>query len=607
MAITVCPYCGCGCVLELKVEKGKIASTMPVKDDPVSEGKPCIKGLTVHEAIYSKDRIKKPMIRANGKLKETTWEKAYDYIHKKLNNIKPDEIAFYASSPATNEDCFIFQKFARECFKTDNIDSCARLCHASTVYALEKAFGIGAMPHAMLKDLKKADCILIVGSNPASNYPVAFDKMKAGGTKIICLKQLADETTKRSDLLVKVSPASQLVFLNCILNLLVQKKAVKVPENLKMSLMKYTREKTAEICKVKIGDIEKVADYIEKSKYFCLEYGMSLTQHTYGIQNVLAAANLVIAKNGRIIPMRGKANIQGVGDMGCQPEKGGSTIIGSTFLYPVKALWVMETNPAQSMPDLNKLHKLMKKMFIVQQTSYPNLTTRFANVVLPACTWAEREGSFTNAESRVRLVRKIINPLRESKPHWKIIIEAAKKFGLEYKYNSPFELWNGIKKKAKGYDIIDVKKLKAGKSQFVKRKIKFKKFHVVDFKGFEEYTSKEYPFILSTARRPYNFCTSEMTSRSKRLHKLQPEARCRISIEDAKKLKLRDEGKVVVKSRAGELKIKVKITKDVPKGLVIIPFHFEHALVNKLFPLEFNEKIEEPNLKRVAVSVKKIR
>lgn len=605
---SLCPYCGCGCSLYLKLENNKVIGILPDKKDPLSEGTPCIKGLNSHQFIYSKDRIKTPLIRKNNKLQKATWEQAYKFIHKNTKNLGPADIAFLGSSPSSNEDNFLLQKFARDVFKTNNIDSCARICHAATCYAFIHAFGISAMP-SRIEDFSKADCILIIGSNPKATYPIAFNKIlkaKKGGAKLICVHDWKDETSQFADLYVQIQDATEIVFLNGILNILVNEYKLKVTDELKEVLKRYTKEHVAKICKTKPENIKKVADLIAKSKKFVLGFGMGLTQHSYGVNNVFSAINLVIAKKGKIISMRGKANIQGVGDMGCLPKLGGETIISSLFLVPVKALYIMEMNPAQSLPYLNQVHKKLKEIFVIQHTSFPNKTTEFADVVLPCTTWAEHNGTFTNAESRVRYFEKAIEPLEKSKPNWVIIKELAKHFRKNYNYKTIWDIWKDIKKDVRSYSKIDIKKLKKHLSQFPNRPVKYQKFHPVEFEHVEEPVSEKYPFILTTERTMYHFCTGDMSTRSETLKRLQPEARCLINPDDANRLMLKDNNLVKLTSKAGNVDIKVKITKNVPRNLLVTPFHFKEVLINKLFPLEFGPIVEEANLKRVAVNIKKI-
>ncbi|MBW3003886.1 molybdopterin-dependent oxidoreductase [Candidatus Woesearchaeota archaeon] len=610
--LTMCPYCGVGCSYYLNVENGKVTGVTPWEKDPVSEGNPCIKGRFSFQTIYAKDRILKPMIRKNGKLVPVTYDEAYKFIYKNMKNLKPEQVAFYGSSPCTNEDNYLLAKFADDLFKCKNLDSCARLCHATTCYAFYEAFGITAMP-AKIDDFKNSDCILIIGSDPAASYPVAFQQKilaaQKNGAKLICVKDWRDETAQHADMYVEVKVGTEMVFLNALMNQLHNMGAIKLPAGMVKNVEKYTIDHVKKVCTqcyFNEEDVRKVAKLIAKSKRFALGFGMTLTQHTYGVENVFAAINLVLAMKGKIISMRGKANIQGVGDMGMLPKEGGDTISGSIFLNKVKAYWIMESNPAQSMPDLKACHKAMKDMFVVLHTTYPNTTMNFANVVLPSCSWAERDGSYTNAESRVRYLEKAVEPMGESKPNWLMIRDAAKYFGKDYKYNHSMDVFNEIIKKRPGYEKMSVEKLIKHKSQWVYRPVKFKHYNPVEFECAEENTSAEYPYILSTKRWKFHFCTGEMSLRQEALRKLQPEPLCLVSKEDGAKLKLKDGDVVEIKSRVGKLRVKSKITDDVPQGLVLVPFHYGSCLVNKLIPLEFGPVVEEPNLKRIAVNIKKV-
>ncbi|MFH1210733.1 MAG: molybdopterin-dependent oxidoreductase [archaeon] len=601
---TICPYCGVGCSINLDVNNGKVTAAKPDPEDPVSKGRPCIKGLTSHQSIYAKDRIKQPMIRKGKKLKEISWKEAYDHIHKKLRKIKSNDIAFYASSPATNEDLFLLQKFARETFQTENLDSCSRLCHATTVYALNEVYGTKGMI-ATYEDYENADCILIIDMNPAVSYPVVFNKImeaKKKGTKVICIGEHQNETAEQADIYVQIIPGTQVAFLNAILREVIEKNKVKVNEHLRNKIRSYTKLRVAEICKTTTEKIARVAEEVVKSQKFVISYGMGMTQHTNGASNVFAAANLAIAKNGKVISMRGKANIQGVGDMNFQPTGRGATILSYVFYKPVKAMYIMESNPAQSLPELNRAHKIMKKMFIILQTSFPNLTMEYANVVLPSCTWAETEGTFTSAESRIRKVSRAIEPVY-GKPNWKIVKELATYFGKHYHYKKPEDIMKDIKKEIKEYNNLDIQKIERGESQFAERKVKYARYHPSEFEGIEEPTSEEYPYSLTTQRYMHQFCTGEMTDRTK-LHDLSPEAHCLISKEDSIKLGIKDGQEIELKSRVGKIRIKAKISYKVPEGLLVAPYHFKQTLINKLIPLDYGPIVEEPNLKKAAVKIR---
>ncbi|MFH1332553.1 MAG: molybdopterin-dependent oxidoreductase [archaeon] len=601
---TVCPYCGVGCSLNIQVDKEKVVGIKPDSSDPVSEGKPCVKGLTSYQCIYAKDRIKKPMIRKGGKLKEVEWKEAYHYIQQKLKKIKPNEIAFYASSPATNEDLFLLQKFAREVFKTENLDSCSRLCHATTVYALNEVFGVKGMT-ANYEDFRNADCILLIGTNTKISYPVVFNKIleaKKKGATLICVNEYMNQTCEEADLYLEIAAGTETALLNAIMKEVVEKNKVGVNERMRNNISGYTKMRVAGICKTTTEKIARICNEVVKSQQFVIGYGMGMTQHTNGASNVFAAANLAIAKKGKVIPMRGKANIQGTGDVGFEPRNRGETISSYIFYKPVKALYVMESNPAQSLPELNRAHKIMKKMFIVLQTSFPSLTMEYANVVLPSCTWAEREGTYTSAESRIRMLKKAIEPVY-GKANWRIVKELATYFHKHYHYKDAMEIMKEIKKEISDYKNISIEKLREGESQFAERKIKYTRYHPVDFEGFEEPTNKEYPYVLTTERFMHQFCTSEMSERTN-LNKLDPEAVCLISKEDAIKLKIKDGQEIELKSRVGKVRIKAKISYKLPEGLLVAPFHFKQTLINKLVPLDYGPIVEEPNLKKIAVKIR---
>jgi formate dehydrogenase major subunit len=588
----ICPYCGCGCSFYFRVKDNKIVCVKGDIEDDVSEGVPCIKGFTCYECIFSEDRIKNPMIRKQGKLKDVSWGEVYNFIYKKLKKLNGNEISFYISSPATNEDCYLFQKFAREIFHSGNIDSCARLCHASTCYAMNKVFGVGGMT-ARIDDLKKADCVLILGSNPKFTYPNMYKKMNK--EKIIYAGPFRNESAQGCKF-ININDGSDIVFLNCILNLL----KVRLPKDIKKIIKLYGVERAKEICGVDENKLKEVVKLIKKSRRFVLCFGMGLTQHVYGVNNVLSAINLVIAKKGKLIPMRGKVNIQGVGDMGCLPKT--DTFISSVFLDSVKAFYIVESNPAMSLPDLNQVHKIFSKRFLILQCSFPNKTMKFADVVLPSCLWCERNGTFTTAESRVRYFEKAVEPCY-GKENWKIIQELGNKFGKFSDYKNAEEILKEIKKNVKGYNL-NIKKLIKGKDQFVKRRIKTGKYSKVEHFDVEGLTDDKYPVLLTTIRSEYQFCTGDMSKRT-RLNKLDSPY-CYISKKDAGKYKIRNGKLIKVISRFGSIKVKARISNKVNSGLVLVPFNFDSVLVNKIIPLQFSPIVEEPNFKKIAVRIENV-
>ena len=649
---SICSYCGCGCRLNFIVKKSggaeKIIGVRPDASDKVSEGKPCIKGLTLHE-VYNRGRILHPMIRKNksSKLKQVSWDDAYDFIFKKTQGLIRGEIFFGPSGKITDEDNYIMQKFARIVYETNNIDGCCtRLCHIATLKALQDMFGNTCAPTTM-DDIYDRDCILIIGSNPADHYPVLYNRIMQArtknGLKIISVRPILNLNPESADINATIHPGMEIVFLNGVMHLLFEmnacsekSKTIDEFKQLQNVVKDYTPKKVSELCGVSCKQLQEIASMIAASKNFGIIHGMGITQHVNAIENTHSLFNLLLLKDGKLLSCRGEVNVQGVGDMGCMPdilptgslmtfknlekiwcsgkkipvEKGLSSI-EAFLLSPVKAAIISSFNPAQSLPNLDLVHKNLKKIFLVQLDSYANLTTNFADVVLPTPVLFERSGTITNGERRVRLVRQVVKPAGGSKPEWIIFKEFAKYFGAScekiFDYASEKEIFGEIVRTIPAYSSVNAKSAYAGKDQWPDKKIKFTKFIPEQFEGIEDVRSKQYPFILTTFRSKNFFVTNEMTGKSKTLCKSPDGPYCYISADDAKSIEVKDGSMVKVSSRVSSIESKIKIDRRMPKGIVGMHFHFDTLLVNKLFPTQFDEETFTPNYKVVAVRVEKVK
>jgi len=634
---SICIYCGCGCRLKFLVEGKKIKKVLPDEEDLVSKGKPCIKGLTIHEVV-DKGRILYPMIRYGKKLKKVSWKKAYEYIQKNLKKLSPDEIFFALSGKVTNEDNFVIQKFAR-LLGSNNVDACcSRVCHRATVQALSNIFGVTGNPWGM-DDIYDRDCILVIGSNPASNYPVLFNRIleaKKKGTKIICAQPIKNQTSEHSDQLLLIQPGTETALLNGIMNFLIENKSYdknieKIDgfKELVEHVKNYGPEKVCKICNISLEEFESFAKTIAESKKFGAMHGMGITQHVNAIENVHSLLNLILLKNGKLLSFRGEVNVQGAGDMAGSPDilpvdgmvnfdrleklwgkkvtlKKGKNLVEAFLISPVKACFISGFNPAQSLPNLNQVHKNLKKIFLIQLDSYFNLTSKFAKVILPTPLLIERSGTITNGERRVRLVRKVREPLGEAKPEWQIFKELSEYFELQkfFDYRDEKDVLKEIVEVIPAYMSIDVDFLFQGNDAWADKEIKFKRFIPENFEGVEDVRSKKYPFILTTFRSPYRFLTNEATSKSKTLGKFDVDF-CYISKKDAKRLKIKNGDRVEIFNSNGKIKTRAKIDELIPEGILAVHFHSEKILVNKLFPTQFDEESFQPNFKTVAVQIKK--
>lgn len=633
--ISPCIYCGIGCKLKYIVEDNKIERVLPYDKDEISEGKPCIKGLTISEVVDS-GRILKPMKRINGKLKEISWEEALFTIYKLISKYSPEEIFFTGSGKITNEDNYIIQKFARVVVKTNNIDGCcSRLCHMPSVIAYRDTFGISANPY-LLKDIYKVDYLLILGSNPASNYPSFFSKIMKNrrNMKIVVISPVYSETTEFADKVVLINPGTEILLLNWIIKEIIERKAFRRKisglEELYSIVSEYNIKDVEEICGVKRSEINEIVEGIIKCKCFGAIHGMGITQRMYAVETVQAILNLVVLMNGKILSGRGEINVQGSGDMltipqpiqfhsdvnlenlkkiwKCElPKEKGMNIIEAICFGNAKVSFIVGFNPAQSLPDLNKVHKNLKRMFLVQVDSYFNLTSYFADLILPIPLLIEREGTITNCERRVEWINKVRQPPGLCKNTWEIFKEVARAFGIKgFEYGCELEILDEITKIIKSYSSIDVKKIKE-KDYFADKKIKYLKLIPTRFIGVDKQTNSKYPFLLYTFRSKYNFLTNEATGKSKTLNKGGYGPYFYINVEDAKKMKIKSFDEVIVESTCGKVKGYVVISEKVRKGFIGAHFHFENLLVNKLYPLQFDNRSFTPNFKFAAVRVKKVK
>jgi predicted molibdopterin-dependent oxidoreductase YjgC len=640
---SICPYCGCGCRLLFVVEDNKIIKMLPDKTDGPSEGIACVKGLTIHETLSSDEgRILEPLIRndKNEAFQKVSWSEAYRFIHERTRGLAPSEVFINASGRMTNEDCYVTQKFARIAYKTSSVDACcARLCHVTTVQGLENCFGSRAA-FSKMDDVYGLDCLFIVGSNPAGNYPVLYNRImraRRKGLKVISSHALYSLTTKFSDVSLIIYPGTELILLNGIMNALIHEngydesaETVEGFERLRNVVELYTIDFVRHACGVDLEALTQLIDHIAQAKALGIIHGMGLTQHATGSENVHALLNLMILKNAQLLSLRGEINVQGVGDMGCLPDQlptgplatapileskwksevpigKGKSIVEAFLISPPKAVFISGMNAAQSLPNLNVVHKNLHEMFVVVMDHYHNLTTRFADVVLPTPLLFEREGTITNGERRVRHVRKVRESCGDCRPEWQIFSELSHYFGCadHFDYKTARTITEEIVNVVPAYTQVGVAGVYGDADAWADKRMVFKRFMPEHFLGVEDIRSDKYPLILTSFRSMHHFLTGEMTNKSKTLMSFREGPYCYMSAVDSRLLGISDGDTVEVLSSVGCVECEARIDEEIPGGRVGMHFHFEKLLVNRLFPTQFDEKTFTPNYKMVAVSVRR--
>ena len=495
---SVCPYCGTGCEINIGTQNDRIVEILPVPDSPVSKGHLCVKGRYSYGFVDSGDRITEPMIRDGGKWRKATWDEAYDRIVLEFRKIMDahggNSIGVLGSSRATNEENYLTQKFARVVLGTNNVDGCARVCHAPTAGGMGSTLGTGAATNSF-NDIERAETFLIVGANPTENHPVVGARIKQRvlhGSKLIVVDPRKTELAKMATVHLQILPGTDIPLINAMAETIIEEglfdsefmsSRVDGFNEYAEFVKSWTPEMAAEICGVSADEIRHAARLYATAKPAMMFHGLGVTEHIQGTQTVMNLVNLAlitgnIGKPGSgVNPLRGQNNVQGSAHMGVEPskltgyvpidkgrslfqevwnapipsEKGldGMEMIDAALQGKLRALWVIGwdiymTNPDRSVMDL----ALSKLDFIVIQDLFMNETaSRYGSVFLPAVSSYEKDGTFMNSERRIQRIRKSISPRGKSKADWQIISELASRMGKSqyFSYSSPEDIWNEIR------------------------------------------------------------------------------------------------------------------------------------------------------------------
>lgn len=510
----VCPYCGFGCRI-YAIKNGNRIKLEFVRDIPtVNQGSLCPKGLASLDYVLSRDRLKTPLkVSDRGKFSEISWKKAIEIVSKNIKEMVkkhgPDSLGFISSAKCTNEENFLMQKIARM-LGTNNVDHCARLCHASTVVGLAKTVGAAAQSGSYL-DIPKANAIMIWGYNPAETHPVVMKYIlaaKDNGARIILVDPRRTKSGWFADYVLRLIPGSDVALANAIMNVIISENLYDDAfvsdrligfEQLADHVMKYSPENVEKITGVDADLIRDAARTFAQAGRGIIMWGMGVTQHINGTDLVVALSNIAlicgyVGKEGTgLFPMRGQANVQGACDMGALPNvlpgyakvgdaekrkvfenhwgvklpsEVGLTIpemIEGLSNGKVAGLYIMGENPVISDPDIDHVIKsLQNSEFLVVQDLFITETAELADVILPAAAFAEKEGSFTASERRVQWTFKVLEPPGEARPDWYILKEVAKALDLKgFEYSCPEDVLREINALVPQYRGITPERLKA--------------------------------------------------------------------------------------------------------------------------------------------------
>lgn len=649
---TVCCYCGVGCSLVLHVRQGDIMKVTADVHSPPNYGSLCVKGRYGFEFYRSHDRLKSPLIRdrIDEPFREASWEETISLVAKKLTEIKqkygPDAFGCLSSSRGTNEENYLAQKFARTVMGTNNMDNCARVCHAPSVTGLRAALGSGAATNS-LADIEGAEVLIVSGSNTTEAHPVAALKIKKAvrqnGARLIVIDPREIELVRYATVWLRLKPGTNVALINGLLHVILKeglenkefiRQRTENIDMLQQVVAQYTPEKTEEITGVPGEDIVRAARIYAGTKKGMIVYGLGMTEHKAGSHGVMSLANLALITgnvgrpNTGINPLRGQNNVQGSCDMGALPDvytcyqKVDDPVANKKFsggwgcklpekpglkepqMYrealsgKLKAMYIIGYDPAVTQANIHHVQSAMKMLdFLVVQEIFMTETAKLAHVVLPAGCFFEKDGTFTNAERRVRRLHQAIPLPKGAKHDWEIICLIASAMGYPMHYSHPYRIMDEIAILTPEFAGIDYERLEGDglvwpvwdknhpgtpilhKDTFTRGK---GRLNDLLYTPSEELPDKDYPLYLTTGRRLYHYNNGSMSLRNPEIFAISSEEFVEIHPDDAEIYKIKTGDTVRVISRRGSLEVKALVTTKSRPGSVFLSFHFPETPTNVL-------------------------
>ena len=605
--------------------------------------------------------------------REASWEEALDLVATRLAGIRDrdggDALAGFGSAKCSNEEAYLFQKLIRAGFGTNNVDHCTRLCHASSVAALMESIGSGAVT-TTYGDIENAGAALLTGTNTTANHPVAatfFKQARKNGTKLIVIDPRREVIADHADYYCRVKPGTDVAFYNAMMHVIIEEGLVDESfvadrtenfEALKEVVSEYPPERASKICGVEAEDIREVARVFGKAKNAIVFWGMGVSQHVYGTNNARCLISLAlltgnVGKPGAgLHPLRGQNNVQGASDAGLIPmvypdyQPVGDPEIRAKFeaawgreLSPdpgltvveitraalegqVRGMYIMGENPFLSDPNTNKVRKALSNLeFLVVQDIFLTETAEFADVILPASAYLEKEGTYTNTDRRVQLGRPALDSPGEARLDWKIVQDVSCRVGYEMNYASSSEIFEEMAKLTTSYAALTHDNLGPHGKLWPNPNPEHEegptvlfddafptangraKLVTAEWTAAPELPDDEYPFVLNTGRLLEHWHTGAMTRRSAALDAIAPEAFVAIHPEDAAELGVGEGDRVAIESRRGRIRLAAKLTTREIRGAVFVPFHFREAAANLLTLDEIDPDGKIPEFKFCAVKV----
>ncbi len=685
-----CPYCGVGCQLTYHVKDNRIIRVTG-RDGPANHGRLCVKGRYGFDYAAHRQRLTRPLIRkpdvpkdphaeldpANPYVafREATWEEALDFAADGLKRIMARDgkyaLAGFGSAKGSNEEAYLFQKLVRTGFGTNNVDHCTRLCHASSVVALLEGVGSGAVSNPVA-DVQHAEVVMIIGSNPVVNHPVAATFIKNAvkrGTRLILMDPRRTELARHAAYYLPFKPDTDVAMLNAMLHVIIHEGLVDEAfvrnrtenfEALRDNVRGYSPEAMAPICGIPAQTLREVARLFATSRASMILWGMGVSQHVHGTDNArcLIALSMITGQIGRrgtgLHPLRGQNNVQGASDVGLIPMvfpdyqrvddpeartrferlwdtaldgKPGLTVVeimDAASEGRIKGMYIEGENPAMSDPNSNHAREGLARLeHLVVQDIFMTETAYLADVILPASSYAEKTGTFTNTDRIVQLGRQAVDPPGDARQDLWIIQEIARRLGLDWNYDGPREVFEEMRRAMQSIAGITWERLERDDAvtypcehegdpgeeviftESFPRPGGRAKLVPADIIPAAERPDDDYPMVLITGRQLEHWHTGSMTRRASVLDAIEPGPTVSMHPLDMEALGLAPGDIATVESRRGEVSLFVRADDGIPPGSVFIAFCYYEAAANKLTNQALDPYAKIAEVKYCAVRVRK--
>ncbi|MFH1646767.1 MAG: formate dehydrogenase subunit alpha, partial [Chloroflexota bacterium] len=670
---TVCPFCGCGCAVSLEVKDNRLVRVRPAEGSPINRNTLCIRGAYGYDFVHHPDRLTAPLIREDGNLKDTSWDEALGQVATEFRRIKdtygPESLAVLGSSKCTNEENYILQRFARGVLGTNNIDNGSRLYGASGRVGLGWTLGIPGTTSS-LRELELCDVVMVVGADPTSSAPAVGYAIKRAvrqrGARLVLIDPRRTRLTPFAECWLRPKLGTDTALINGIGNVIVTEKlydeefVTRRTDNFTelTSLLKgYSPPRVAKITGISAADLQSAARLFAGGERAAIVFGNGITQQAGGTNGVMALVNLAMLtgnierRGGGIFALQRENNAQGACDMGSLPdflpgyqrlddkparkmfeqrwqvslpEKAGLSaleIVQRAAAGNIKGMLIVGENPVSSFPDPDLVRQALASLeFLVVSDMFLTPTAEEAAVVLPAASFAEKEGTFTNFEGRVQQVHRAIAPPAGSMADWEIINSIARKMAAPLPYTCPRDIMDEIealvplyrRSDSTGFEAEDTAEAGRESSHLETRRLYngpfpsgFRRFCPVEYRPPKSGKDKEYPFELLVGSLPQHLGSGTRSLRASRLKKYVPDSRVEIGHADAKKLAIKSGDTVRVVSGKGEVSAAATLVDTLPRGMLFIPISFPKTPVGGLFDINLDPLSGGPSFKSCRVRLER--